>query len=180
MKKIVLLAAAALAVLTLTACEIPAQTAPARVTEQRAAASNQMTLLQKHPVPKLNDSLERANLIERATFLNNQNFQSCVYLFADNGAMVAFYPVKRKVSSLNSYLLSGDQIVPDQNTSMDGRQSLVVEQPDIDGAYGQNMNGIFFFTLDTNEYVEWYGSYLYTSACSKVAPPTLITREAVE
>lgn len=151
--------------------------APARAVEQQAAASNQSNLLTRYPVPRLSNSLERANLIERAEFLNNQNFQSCVYLYADNGSLVAFYPVKRKVSSLNSYLLSGDQIVDDPFGPY-AAGGMVVEQPDIDGAYGKNSDGIFFFTLDTNEYVEWKGDYLYTSGCSKATSSTLLIKPA--
>lgn len=32
---------------------------------------------------------------------------------------------------------------------------------DVDGSYGENDNGIFFFTTD-GKYVEWTGTYLYS------------------
>ena len=103
-----------------------------------------------------------------------------VNVCAGNGALVAYYPVKRKVSSLNSYLQAGSQIVRDPYYS-DGKtygasQGQIVEQADIDGAYGKNADGIFFFTQDTNEYVEWQGDYLYTSNCSKPASQPMLVR----
>ena len=33
--------------------------------------------------------------------------------------------------------------------------------PDVDGSYGENDNGIFFFTTD-GKYVEWGGTYFYS------------------
>lgn len=38
----------------------------------------------------------------------------------------------------------------------------MIEQPDYDGAYGKNAEGIFFFTADSNAYVEWAGDYLFS------------------
>jgi len=89
--------------------------------ESQTASDNQATLLAKEPVPVLADSIERANLIERAKFLNNTKFQSCIYLFSSSGALVSYYPVKRKPSSLNSYLLPGDKIVSDDFTNSSTR-----------------------------------------------------------
>ena len=124
-------------------------------------------------------SQERANAAKRATRINVQNMSGCVTLF-DRGVLIASFVVAGKVSSLNSYLLSGEQVIPDPNSSYENRGSIVVEQPDIDGAYGQNADGIYFFTADTDAYVEWYGSYLYTDQCLVTTSSPLLTQTVNE
>ena len=175
MKSLAVVAALALTML-LAACDGTGAQPTARQTANAAAENNQQVLTTAVPIPVLKTSLERQNLAERAKFLNNTAFVSCVYLYAENGSMVAFYPVKYKVSSLNSYMLPGD-VVDWRSRGTDGIGSATQESPDIDGAYGQNADGIFFFTADTSEYVEWAGDYLYTSGCSKATSSTLLTQE---
>jgi hypothetical protein len=161
----------------LAACGGPS-TPTTQASEQQAAAANQAALLRSTPIPKVTNSLERANLAERAKRVNALDLVSCITLFASNGTAVAFFPVDGKVSSLNSYLQSGDQLVSDPHTTYDGRQSLVIEAPDIDGAYGKNADGIFFFTADTNDYVEWTGDYFWSEQCLKpVSAPILVRVE---
>lgn len=174
--KSMMLGVVAVIAMSLAACSYTPAQPSARQQADQAAASNQLTLTTAVPIPVLKTSLERQNLAERAKFLNNQAFVSCVYLYAENGSMVAFYPVKYKVSSLNSYMLPGDTADWRQKGT-DGIAAITVESPDIDGAYGQNADGVFFFTADTNEYVEWHGDYLYTSGCSKATSSTLLTQE---
>jgi hypothetical protein len=89
---------------------------------------------------------------------------------------VAFFPVAGKVSSLNSYLLPGDQVWRDYNSY--GYAALTQEAPDIDGAYGENADGIFFFAADTDAYVEWKGSYFWSDACLSPSAPTLLVQVA--
>ena len=43
---------------------------------------------------------------------------------------------------------------------------------DIDGSYGANDNGIFFFTTDSR-YIEWTGEYLYSDIPFEVDDPVL-------
>ena len=43
---------------------------------------------------------------------------------------------------------------------------------DIDGSYGENDTGIFFFTSD-GKYIEWNGSYLYSDIPFTVDSPVL-------
>ena len=89
----------------------------------------------------------------------------CVYLLS-HGTVIAFYPVRGKVSSMKSYLTPGDEVRSGPITA---------EAPDLDGAYGENAEGIFFFTSDSNSYVEWAGEYLFTDQCLKVsAQPQLV------
>lgn len=150
------------AALPLAACstELP----EGRAKEQAKAQANQANLNISTPIPVLPLSQERLNLVKRATRINVQNMSSCVTLFSQNGVVVGFFPVNGKVSSLKSYLLSGDQVLDDPNGTMDAG-SVVVEQADIDGAYGENADGIFFFTADTDAYVEWKGDYFWSDQC---------------
>lgn len=163
----------------LAACSDTKAQPSARVTEQQAAQTNQQRLNQTVPIPSLPMSQERENLVKRATRINVQNMTGCVNLF-DQGVLVTSFVVSGKVSSLNSYLLSSEQVINDPNSSYENRGSLVVEQPDIDGAYGANAEGIFFFTADTDAYVEWSGRYLYTDQCLVTTSSPLLVQSVDE
>ena len=133
--------------------------------EQATQERNQSKLLNVQPPPQVSVSAERKNLIERLRRLNTENMTGCVYLIS-HGVVMSFYPVKGKVSSLNSYLTGKEKIVDDPyaygSPSAGGQ---LVESPDFDGSYGKNAEGVFFFTADTNTYVEWSGEYLFTDSC---------------
>ena len=67
-----------------------------------------------------------------------------------------------KVSSLNSFLTPDSEFYEQEYGSNgysvgDGNNWL----PDVDGSYGTNDSGIFFFTPD-GKYLEWTGDYLYS------------------
>lgn len=143
--------------------------------EQANQTYNQERLYQNQPPPQITVSAERKNLIERLKRLNTENMTGCVDLVS-NGTIVARYTVRGKVSSLNSYLTGREKIVDDPYGSMDagGKE---VESPDYDGAYGENAHGVFFFTADTNSYVEWVGDYLYTDQCLTASTKPLLVRE---
>ena len=123
-------------------------------------------LAKNQPTPTdIDYSLERYNLIKRAYWVNGQrekaNTLPCavekplgyIVLFTDSGAAVGSFVVDGKVSSLNSFLS------PD---SEEYSASHSIEWlPDVDGSYGENDAGIFFFTTD-GKYIEWTGTYLYS------------------
>jgi hypothetical protein len=48
---------------------------------------------------------------------------------------------------------------------------------DVDGSYGENDSGIFFFTPD-GKYVEWSGDYLYSDIPFVVDAPVVTVKEA--
>ena len=146
--------------------------------EQQAQEKSQMNLIQAYPAPQLAYSGERLNLIKRLKRLNTENMSGYVYLLTQQGAVVAFYPINGKVTSLNAYL-SGDtkpnyfrepSSLPDPGWQM-------TESPDYDGAYGKNSDGIFFFTADTDAYVEWHGDYLFSDAPLQLSQPPLAVRQ---
>ena len=85
-----------------------------------------------------------------------------IVLFSGN-TVVGNFVVDGKVSSLNSYL-TPDSIYPG-STSCEWLA-------DVDGSYGENDAGIFFFTPD-GKYVEWTGTYLYSDIPFEIKDPIL-------
>ncbi len=180
MKRTYAIVAVSLVALVLAGCSESGAQPSARQVEQAVAQQSQANLNKTSPIPVLPISQEREMLIKRAKRINVQNMSSCVTLFTNSGAVVGQFPVNGKVSSLNSYLLSGEQIVSDPNTSYDGRQSLVVEQPDIDGAYGKNAEGIFFFDAVTDAYIEWGGPYFWSDQCLTTSVQPILISQSKE
>ncbi len=175
MKKIYLLAVPVLALVLLGAgCD---DTSPNQTSNQSAYQSDsakteaaQKAVQTSVPIPTISQSVERQNIAKRATTFDVQNKTSYVYLVS-YGKVMAFYTIKGKVSSLNSYMTPEEQLVdgngrPCSNDyigySSGGytyKPCYPVSSPDIDGAYGKNADGIFFFTTD-GAYVEWQGDYM--------------------
>ena len=124
-------------------------------------------------------SLERYNLIRRAYWVNGMreraNSLPCeiekplgyIVLFSGN-AVVGRFVVDGKVSSLNSFLTPSVE-----EKQIYGRDAVIAtELADVDGSYGENDNGIFFFTPD-GKYLEWSGEYLYSDIPFEVESPIL-------
>lgn len=167
MNRTIALAAVAALALTNAACSDVKPSA--RQQEKAAAEASQQKLMQSAPIPILPISQERNNLVKRATRINVQNLSSCVILFTPSGAVVGKFAVNGKVSSLNSYLLPGDVVVGYQSAPA------VIESPDIDGAYGKNADGVFFFDAVTDAYIEWGGPYFWSDQClDTTAAPILV------
>lgn len=74
-----------------------------------------------------------------------------------------------KVSSLNSFLTANMIQKYHSNGGV-----VETELPDIDGSYGENVDGIFFFTID-GKYIEWTGDFLYSDIPFTVDDPILKT-----
>lgn len=125
------------------------------------------TLAKNQPTPTdIEYSLERYNLIKRAYWVNGMRDKAntlaspiadmplgYVVLFTESGDVVGQFTVNGKVTSLNSYL------TPDSEKYASSYENEWV--PDVDGSYGENDQGIFFFTTD-GKYIEWTGTYLYS------------------
>ena len=125
--------------------------------EQALTESNQRGLLENQPPPKLDWSLERDNIIKRTNLWNDPNKVSYIYL-VNFGKVMAFYPIKGKVSSVNSYITNSEQLIDDPNGGYEAG-SVVIEAPAEDGSYGSNGDAVFFFTTE-DAYVEWAGDYM--------------------
>lgn len=144
-------------------------------TESKQTEVIQQGLMTANPIPKISRSLERENLAKRLDLLNDQSKIFYVYLVS-YGKVMAYYTAQGKVSSVNSKLTTQEQIVRDPAcTAYNGRSCrFIVESPDLDGSYGTNGDGIFFFTTG-GAYVEWAGEYMvsdYPLALS--TPPELV------
>lgn len=153
-------------------------------TQTQTAVADRLSSNQ--PTPKdIEYSLERYNLIRRTYWVNGQrekaNTLVCeiekplgyIVLFAGN-AVVGRFVVDGKVSSLNSYLTPDSEYYERTFSSYGTNKWLA----DVDGSYGENDNGIFFFTPD-GKYVEWTGEYLYSDIPFEIESP-VIRWEAAE
>lgn len=140
-------------------------------------------LSNNQPTPTdIDYSLERYNLIKRAYWVNGQrekaNTLVCavdkplgyIALFTDNGACVGRFIVDGKVTSLNSYLTPDSEYfeLVYGGTYREYNNWLA----DVDGSYGENDNGIFFFDTQGN-YIEWTGTYIYTDIPMEINNPVI-------
>lgn len=137
--------------------------------------------LENSPVPVVEKSQERKNIINRINRFNSDDKISYIYLI-NYGKVMAFYTVKGKVSSVNSYLTNPEQVIDDKGRQCDqGRDNhygncYVVSSPDVDGSYGTNGAAIFFFTTE-DVYIEWLGDYMLADQPLKLTQPPELIRE---
>ena len=133
-------------------------------------------LVSKYPTPNdITTSLSRYNLIRRAYFLAGQidkarNLPCDVekplgyrYLFVEGVGCIACDSVDGVVTSMRSYL------TPD-STYYSG--SSVNWVADVDGTYGENPDGIFWFDAN-GMYHEWTGLYYYSDTYYELDDPIL-------
>lgn len=162
MKKILMSLVAVFMLFGITGCEI---------TDSRQDAINTYEIGNKlsknQPTPTdIDYSLERYNLIKRAYWVNGMRDKAnslaspiadmplgYVVLFTESGDVVGQFTIDGKVTSLNSFLS------PDSEKYASSYENDWI--PDVDGSYGENDNGVFFFTTD-GKYVEWTGTYIYS------------------
>lgn len=188
MKKIVsifLVITIVISMMLLTGCGLDERTeeggAKQDVNNTKVAAD---TLQSNQPTPTdLNYSLERYNLIRRAYWVNGQrekaNSLVCeiekplgyIVLFSGN-VVVGNFVVDGKVSSLNSFLTPDSEHYEMAATGESRYLYTNNWLADVDGSYGTNDSGIFFFTPD-GKYIEWSGDYLYSDIPFVVDSPVL-------
>ena len=140
--------------------------------EAQKTEQNQKRLIVSTPPPQLSKSLERENLKRRLQRFNDADKVSYIYLVGNTGVVMSFMPIKGKVSSVNSKLTTGEQVVDDPYGYREsgGR---VVESPQMDGSYGTNGDAIFFFTTE-DVYVEWNGFYMLCDQPLLLSTPPLM------
>jgi len=181
--------AAVLASLSMTGCIVSSGSTPAAyssATDSRVQQAVADDMAAGQPTPTdINFSLERYNLIRRAYWVNGQREKAAsvvcrvekplgyIVLFAGN-AVVGSFVVDGKVSSLNSYLTPDSEYYELVGT---GGGDFTDYEPnkwiaDVDGTYGENDSGIFFFTPD-GKYIEWTGDYLYSDIPFEVEDPVV-------
>lgn len=140
--------------------------------EQKQTEENQARLLEAQPPMKLEWSLERHNINKRTELWNDKNKVSYIYLVS-YGKVMSFFPIKGKVSSVNSQITNPSQLVRKHYSS---GGTYVMPSPAEDGSYGTNGDGIYFFTTD-GTYVEWAGEYMLCDKPLKLATPPQIVRQ---
>ena len=178
MKKFVIIMLAIIMLLVIcSGCEVSGSTQDIMNTK---TAANNLQLNQPTPTD-IEYSLERYNLTRRAYWVNGQrekaNALVCpiekplgyVILLTESGSVVGKFTVDGKVSSLNSFLTPDSEYYSCSATNK--------WLADVDGSYGENDNGIFFFTPD-GKYVEWSGIYLYSDIPFEVDAPVVNYTEA--
>ncbi len=183
MKKYISIAIIILVLCTLLpSCVAETEASGTTVDKQNTiAVANKLQANQPTP-SDIDYSLERYNLIRRAYWVNGQrekaNTLPCevekplgyIVLFTDNGAVVGSFVVDGKVSSLNSFLTPDSEYYEIDIESGAYRDNEWLA--DVDGSYGENDNGIFFFTPD-GKYIEWTGTYLYSDIPFEVDDPVV-------
>ena len=139
--------------------------------EMEQTEANHTKLVKAVPPPRLSTSLERKNRVKRLERFNNENKVSYIYLVSF-GKIMAHYTMKGKVSSVNSLLTTPEQMVV--RKTYGNVVTATIQSPDLDGSYGSNGDGIFFFTTE-DVYVEWSGQYMLCDQPLKLTqPPELI------
>lgn len=166
---------AAIALVALVGCGTPVNKSTA-VMEQEHTEANQKHLYQEQPPEELDWSLERDNINRRTRLWNDPNKVSYIYL-VDYGKIMAFYPIKGKVSSVNSQITNPGQLASRKIKTQSGSVRYidgVLPSPAEDGSYGTNGDAVFFFTTD-GTYVEWAGTYMLCDKPLKLSTPPVVT-----
>lgn len=172
--------------ISLTACDEVSEPTGSYADRQNTKAVAD-SLSQAQPTPTdINFSLERFNLIRRAYWVNGQREKAAsvicrvdrplgyIVLFTESGSVVNRFVVDGKVSSLNSYLTAdSDYYEIATGSSSTYRNNWLA---DVDGSYGENDSGIFFFTPD-GKYIEWTGTYLYSDIPFEIDNPVVTWKE---
>jgi hypothetical protein len=192
MKKTLIATIAVVSLIGLAGCSLETPAMPvvdSFESDQAKVEENQKKVQNSVQIPQLTTSAERKNISERATFFDNENLTTYIYLLSKQGSVVGFYPVRGKVSSLNSFLSPTEKLVnadggnctrnlsSEYDRGIQWEPCYPVSAPDIDGAYGDNADGIFFFTADTGAYIEWNGEYMVSSQPLKLSTQPLLIRE---
>ena len=122
------------------------------------------TIINNDTLPKITRSLERENIKRRVEFINQPDRIGYLYLLSQNGQLIKEVQVLGKVSSLNSYLTPMEQVdwYRKDLGEYNGDVPIITQAPDLDGTYGENSDGVFWFTAD-GVYQEWSGLYFYSS-----------------
>lgn len=164
-KIMVMIGILVLTLVTLTGCAEVTTTNTEQDIENTLNIGNKLVENQATPTD-INYSLERYNLIRRTYWVNGQreraNTLVCevekplgyIALFLENGACAGKFIVDGKITSLNSYLTPDSEyyeLIYGGTYSEENKWL-----PDVDGSYGSNDNGIFFFTTDRQIYrMDW-------------------------
>jgi hypothetical protein len=154
-------------------------TASTQTQEVKQTEKQQQIHAKTTPIPELQTSTERVNLIKRLKLINDNNKVMFIYLMSDSGLIVMQDTIKGKVSSLNSYLTTPQQLIANNGESCSSTLNTstcnVVDSPDLDGTYGKNPEGVFWFN-DTGAYREWTGKYVVSDQEFSITTPITLVK----
>lgn len=172
MKVISVLLVLVMCAMCFTGCEVDPNIADQNVTQQNAK-----TMVENLPTPTdITYSLSRYNLIRRAYYLAGEFDKAAtlecavekpkgyIYLFVEGVGCVLVDSVDGIVTSQRSYL------TPDSEKY--ATSSYASWLADVDGTYGDNPDGIFYFDLN-GEYHEWTGLYYYSENYYEISDPVI-------
>lgn len=187
-KRIIFILVLVFATVLFSSCEAYPSTYGGTSNDIRAQSGVADKLSSAQPTPTdIDYSLERFNLIRRAYWVNGQREKAnnviCpierplgyIVLFSGS-ATVGSFVVDGKVSSLNSFL-SPSNVDSVERYGDGSMTTITTETADVDGSYGENDSGIFFFTPD-GKYIEWTGTYLYSDIPFEVSGAVVTCQEA--
>ena len=130
------------------------------ITEEYSQAAEKAV---PYPLEEMEEGgwLERMNLRERHIRYSDPNKISYIYLFSDQGQLMANYTVKGKVSNTSSQMTTATQLVDSCGSGC--KSSIGIEAPMDDGTWGPSEDAIFFFTTD-GVMIQWPGEYVLADA----------------
>lgn len=140
MKKVLTIILVLLMVLGMAACG-PSEQSSYQQTAQANEESAKAVLAGKS-LPVLEDSLDWDNVAMRLEFLNQKGRIGWIYIFSSTGVLIAEEPVLNKLTSLNTYITPMEEIKGTKGSP------ITVSAPDLDGTYGTNAEGVFWFDPD--------------------------------
>lgn len=113
----------------------------------------QTRLQEQVPVPEIDGAAARVAIGRHLERWQDENVVSYVSMFADNGRPIGYYVAQGKVASTCQMMSA-----PDRRDD-DWEGDVLRAAPALDGTYyGENVNcGKFFFTADSDAYVEIHG-----------------------
>lgn len=183
MKKFIVAIMVVIMMTTMMACGVDVSaTSTGSKVDMMSTIENANTLQYNQPTPTdIDYSLERYNLIRRAYWVNGQREKAAsvicpvekplgyIVLFTESGSVIGRFIVDGKVSSLNSFLTPDSEYYEYSRGEYTAKNNWLA---DVDGSYGENDSGIFFFTPD-GKYVEWTGTYLYSDIPFEIDNPVV-------
>lgn len=140
--------------------EDSAQGATQKITEEYSKAAVEAV---PYPLEAMKDGgwLERMNLRERLIRYSKADKISYIYLFSDQGQLLANYTVKGKVSNTSSQMTTSQTV--DDYCGSGEYCPMAIDAPMDDGTWGPSEDAIFFFTTD-GVMVQWPGQYVLADA----------------
>jgi len=160
-KKILALVCVVALLLTLFAlsgCDEITTTAEENKTAETLKSSGKVS--EQYTIPQLGRSLDYENVIRRLEYLNQGNTVGYLYCMSDMGTVIKEVQVAGKVTSLNTFV--SPNYKQEKVTGTNGNITIETELPDVDGTYGNNIDGCFWFTPD-GKYGEWNGKCYFSS-----------------